>query len=114
MSSIDGWNRGRTSIRVVIPGNRSIIHYFGTNESYSRPIPSTYQNRPHDPLLIALPRRAPHQPTIYEGRTVMGKLEGRVAVITAATSGWRWRQLSSSSKRARMSSSHDASKISPI
>jgi len=44
----------------------------------------------------------------------MGKLEGKVAVITAATSGMALATASSSSRRAHTSSSLDAARISSM
>jgi hypothetical protein len=54
---------------------------------------------------------SPQQPTKYERTTVMGKLEAKVAVITAATSGMALATASSWLKRARTSSSPEVANL---
>src|SRR3984885_7686585 len=72
-----------------------MVPYSRTTESFESPVPSTHWKRVWRPSATA-PGSSAFNGTeralafirrTHERRTVMGKLEGKIAVITAATSG---------------------------
>src|SRR5258708_640588 len=88
MSSSDGWNKGRTSIRVGVPHQRFNSSYIRNYRIFHEP-GSIYSSQPGERGCTAQrPQNNSLKQLLTQKRGKdMGKLNGKVAVITAATSG---------------------------
>src|ERR1017187_8992176 len=65
----------------------SIVRNFGTIESFASPAPSTHQNKGRGAAQHSSPQNNSLKRFTQKRGKDMGKLNGKVAVITAATSG---------------------------